>query len=227
METNNKMDDNARGSGGSIGGGCQESKNSCPMDNDLTSLSWLQNASCLLPPVMDGGMECSLPTTVAPIPAPMTASIEKSEEPSPPSTAATSSSSKHNPPPPSGKSGSRSKRSKLSSAGSTSLFVGKKKMLVHQKINVNRLAEHHRRLMEEIDYKSDSESKPPYSYAALICLAMKETKKKMTLSQIYRWIRENFAYYRQGDRCWQVRIEILSSRRLVPSVYESSSFLEL
>jgi hypothetical protein len=80
----------------------------------------------------------------------------------------------------------------------------KKKMLVHQKINVNKLAEHHRRLMREADYKSDVDSKPPYSYAALICLAMKATSKKMTLSHIYRWIREHFAYYRLGDRSWQV-----------------------
>jgi hypothetical protein len=26
----------------------------------------------------------------------------------------------------------------------------------------------------------------------------------MTLSQIYKWIRENFAYYRNVDRSWQV-----------------------
>jgi hypothetical protein len=34
--------------------------------------------------------------------------------------------------------------------------------------------------------------------------AMKDTQKKMTLSQIYKWIRENFAYYRNVDRSWQV-----------------------
>ena len=26
----------------------------------------------------------------------------------------------------------------------------------------------------------------------------------MTLNQMYGWIRENFAFYRTGDQCWQV-----------------------
>ncbi|EDV27968.1 uncharacterized protein TRIADDRAFT_17444, partial [Trichoplax adhaerens] len=46
--------------------------------------------------------------------------------------------------------------------------------------------------------------KPPYSYATLICMAMKESKKsKITLSAIYNWIRENFMYYRIADPSWQ------------------------
>ena len=57
-----------------------------------------------------------------------------------------------------------------------------------------------------MDYKNDANAKPPYSYAALICLSMKDTKNKMTLSQIYKWIRENFAYYRKADKSWQVHI---------------------
>ena len=60
-------------------------------------------------------------------------------------------------------------------------------------------------MLKEIDYKNDVNAKPPYSYAALICLAMKDTKKKMTLSQIYKWIRDSFAYYRKADKSWQVR----------------------
>ena len=60
-------------------------------------------------------------------------------------------------------------------------------------------------MLKEIDYKNDDDAKPPYSYAALICLSMKDTKKKMTLSQIYKWIRDNFAYYRKADKSWQVR----------------------
>ena len=60
-------------------------------------------------------------------------------------------------------------------------------------------------MLKEIDYKNDDNAKPPYSYAALICLAMKDTKKKMTLSQIYKWIRDSFAYYRKADKSWQVR----------------------
>ena len=30
-------------------------------------------------------------------------------------------------------------------------------------------------------------------------------RRKMTLNQMYGWIRENFAFYRTGDQCWQVR----------------------
>ena len=58
----------------------------------------------------------------------------------------------------------------------------------------------------KIDYHSDLSRKPPYSYATLICMAMRETKKnKITLSAIYKWIRENFVYYRHADPTWQVR----------------------
>lgn len=55
-----------------------------------------------------------------------------------------------------------------------------------------------------VDYKSDGSVKPPYSYATLICMAMKANKNKMTLSSIYKWIRENFLYYRNADPSWQV-----------------------
>lgn len=56
-----------------------------------------------------------------------------------------------------------------------------------------------------IDYKNDANRKPPYSYATLICMAMRETNKtKITLSAIYKWIKENFMYYRVADPTWQV-----------------------
>ena len=67
------------------------------------------------------------------------------------------------------------------------------------------MAEYHSQMLKEIDYKDNPDAKPPYSYAALICLSMKDTRKKMTLSQIYKWIRDNFAYYRKADKSWQVR----------------------
>ncbi|KAL1434440.1 hypothetical protein MTO96_011539 [Rhipicephalus appendiculatus] len=35
---------------------------------------------------------------------------------------------------------------------------------------------------EEPDYKNQGSSKPPYSYATLICMAMKANKNKMTLA---------------------------------------------
>ena len=56
-------------------------------------------------------------------------------------------------------------------------------------------------------YKVDPAKKPPYSYAALICLAMRNSPaRKMTLSQIYAWIKEQFAFYRSGDRNWEVSV---------------------
>lgn len=61
---------------------------------------------------------------------------------------------------------------------------------------------------KEIDYKLVGDAKPPYSYASLICMAMKAIKHKMTLSAIYKWIRENFLYYKNADPSWQVRLLI-------------------
>jgi forkhead box protein J1 len=56
-----------------------------------------------------------------------------------------------------------------------------------------------------VDYKNDAYHKPPYSYATLICMAMRETKRvKITLSSIYKWIKDNFMYYRMADPTWQV-----------------------
>ncbi|XP_054167959.1 uncharacterized protein LOC128965317 isoform X2 [Oppia nitens] len=56
---------------------------------------------------------------------------------------------------------------------------------------------------DPIDYKTNGSVKPPYSYATLICMAMKANKNKMTLSAIYKWIRENFMYYKNADPSWQ------------------------
>ncbi|KAK7112144.1 hypothetical protein V1264_011642 [Littorina saxatilis] len=57
---------------------------------------------------------------------------------------------------------------------------------------------------DAVDYKTNPYVKPPYSYATLICMAMKETKKhKITLSAIYNWITDNFMYYRMADPSWQ------------------------
>lgn len=58
---------------------------------------------------------------------------------------------------------------------------------------------------EKIDYSVDGSVKPPYSYAALIGMAMKENDNKMTLSAIYKWIKEHFVFYKTADQSWQVR----------------------
>ena len=62
----------------------------------------------------------------------------------------------------------------------------------------------HHFIEDTIDYKTNGTIKPPYSYATLICMAMKANKNKMTLSSIYKWIRENFLYYRNAVPSWQV-----------------------
>lgn len=46
--------------------------------------------------------------------------------------------------------------------------------------------------------------KPPYSYAVLIKKALGESKEgQLSLSEIYKWIRENFGYYKTADPAWQ------------------------
>ncbi|MBN3279602.1 FXJ1B protein, partial [Polyodon spathula] len=58
--------------------------------------------------------------------------------------------------------------------------------------------------LEEVDYKTNAQVKPPYSYATLICMAMQASKKtKITLSAIYNWITDNFCYYRHAEPSWQ------------------------
>jgi len=69
----------------------------------------------------------------------------------------------------------------------------------------------------EVDYKVVGDTKPPYSYASLICMAMKANQNKMTLSAIYKWIKENFLFYRNADPSWQVS-SFSSGRFKVPKV---------
>ncbi|XP_028253690.1 forkhead box protein J1-A-like [Parambassis ranga] len=57
---------------------------------------------------------------------------------------------------------------------------------------------------DEVDYKTNAYIKPPYSYATLICMAMQASKKsEITLSCIYKYITDNFCYYRHADPNWQ------------------------
>ena len=61
-----------------------------------------------------------------------------------------------------------------------------------------------------VDYRTNTHVKPPYSYASLIIMAMKSKScSKMTLSEIYKWITDNFVYYKHAEPSWQVNIQNL------------------
>uniref|UniRef100_T2M854 Forkhead box protein J1 n=1 Tax=Hydra vulgaris TaxID=6087 RepID=T2M854_HYDVU len=54
------------------------------------------------------------------------------------------------------------------------------------------------------DCRSSESVKPPYSYAALIIMAMKsKVCGKMTLSEIYKWIGDHFPFYKYAEPSWQ------------------------
>ena len=58
--------------------------------------------------------------------------------------------------------------------------------------------------------------KPPFCYSTLIYLAIKFSKKEQaTLSEIYRWIKEHFKYYRTAEGTWQVK-RLVYFARIMP-----------
>ncbi|XP_053911905.1 forkhead box protein J1-B-like [Cuculus canorus] len=79
----------------------------------------------------------------------------------------------------------------------------------------HRVVSMHAQLVESIDYKNNPFIKPPYSYATLICMAMEASEEPhITLSAIYKWITDNFCYFRQADPGWQNSIrQNLSSNK--------------
>ena len=61
-------------------------------------------------------------------------------------------------------------------------------------------------LDEEQARLHQGKTKPPYSYANLITFAINSSsKKRMTLSEIYQWISDNFPFYRDAGNGWKVR----------------------
>ena len=59
--------------------------------------------------------------------------------------------------------------------------------------------------LDETAGNPQKDGKPPYSYANLITFAINSSaKKRMTLSEIYQWICENFPYYKEAGNGWKV-----------------------
>ena len=74
----------------------------------------------------------------------------------------------------------------------------KKQRTEEEDLSAYQLAEPH-----EMPPISDDGSKPPYSYSGLIALALlRAPERHMSLSQIYQWVSDTFAYYRNSDASW-------------------------
>ena len=57
---------------------------------------------------------------------------------------------------------------------------------------------------EDMPVVEDDGYKPPYSYAALIGMAiLRAPGRRLTLAQIYKWISDTFVYYQSSDPGWQ------------------------
>ncbi|XP_039611763.1 forkhead box protein J3 isoform X2 [Polypterus senegalus] len=58
--------------------------------------------------------------------------------------------------------------------------------------------------LDQEEVQQHKDGKPPYSYASLITFAINSSsKRKMTLSEIYQWICDNFPYYREAGSGWK------------------------
>ncbi|KAG7227039.1 hypothetical protein INR49_022386 [Caranx melampygus] len=59
--------------------------------------------------------------------------------------------------------------------------------------------------LDQEEVAQHRDGKPPYSYASLITFAINGSpRKRMTLSEIYQWICDNFPYYREAGSGWKM-----------------------
>lgn len=81
------------------------------------------------------------------------------------------------------------------------------------------------------DWGKDPNKKPPFAYVTLIFMALRESdSEKLSLSEIYDYITENFAYYRNASGGWKVcqanRARVLVCEVLIKTeLSKISSFL--
>lgn len=61
---------------------------------------------------------------------------------------------------------------------------------------------------ERVAFRTNQMLQPPFTQTALICMSMQAMgKNKITLDEIYCWMAENFAFYRDSEPTWKVRKE--------------------
>ena len=61
-------------------------------------------------------------------------------------------------------------------------------------------------LEERMEFKTNRLARPPFNQLTLICMSIQALgKNKVTLNEIYSWVAENFAFYRDAEPAWKVR----------------------
>jgi len=143
------------------------------LNGSLTCLSWLQKLGCT------SGLQQPLAT----VPNPVIKFFCHKEQPA--------------------KKKSTPKTAKKSSSGSSKQGQGhsvKQEKLCTQQESLAQMQ------MENaaIHWSTNSTEKPPHCYATLIFMAIKSSNKdKITLGEIYGFVKDNFSYYRHNDNGWK------------------------